>query len=648
MAVIDQTYYRGTDAYSDGDEAENEILEIVRSGKGLGDLESASWPALYHLSPVRENICSWYPFRPGSRVLEVGAGCGAVTGALCGRGLEVTSADLSLRRSTINYERHKDCDELCLMVGNLHEMSFPELFDYVLLIGVLEYAGKFSEGEKPYQNFLRHIRSLMKPDGKLLVAIENRLGLKYFAGAPEDHLGVPFAGLRGYDPQAGIRTFSRGELSGLLEKSGFPEYRFYYPYPDYKFPLEIFTDSTLASQHYGKPFQVFDRERLDLFTEGEIASALAEDGAAGALANSFLVEASPEKNALSAERTFYVKLNSGRKEDFRIGTRIFGGQEPTLVSKYALTETAEAHVRRMTENEERIGQFRKVLRGDSEGPEVRYAWKANSTLEDVLRSAERDGDANAIRGVFEKIRELALMKKTEPAEEETGFISWFGEKKLNSPTDLYTLPADIDLVPDNVFVDGEELILSDCEWVTDFPVPVSFILWRSMEYAWLRLPGLESVVSREELQRDLGIRDEDIPVFREWSWHFENRYVAGDDYTRFAKPIRVTDISPLQAEEMKQLIRNQEGHIEQLLQSERELKGKVSNQEGHIEQLLQSERELKGQVVNQEAHIEELKNNIRCLEAQLNEMINSRSWKLTEPLRRLQRKIDGNDTGKQE
>ena len=291
MAVIDQTYYRGTDAYSDGDEAENEILEIVRSGKGLGDLESASWPALYHLSPVRENICSWYPFRPGSRVLEVGAGCGAVTGALCGRGLEVTSADLSLRRSTINYERHKDCDELCLMVGNLHEMSFPELFDYVLLIGVLEYAGKFSEGEKPYQNFLRHIRSLMKPDGKLLVAIENRLGLKYFAGAPEDHLGVPFAGLRGYDPQAGIRTFSRGELSGLLEKSGFPEYRFYYPYPDYKLPMAVYSDGWLPKKGELRNNLVnYDRQRMVLFDETRAWDALIGDGLFPLFSNSFLVD----------------------------------------------------------------------------------------------------------------------------------------------------------------------------------------------------------------------------------------------------------------------------------------------------------------------------------------------------------------------
>ncbi len=206
-AILDKSVYRRTDAYSDGDEAEDLLLRIVEEKRSLESLEEISWPTFYHLSPVRENICNWYPFEKGSRVLEIGAGCGAITGALCGRGLEVCSVDLSLRRSTINYERHKDCEDLRLMVGNLNDISFEKPFDYILLIGVLEYAGRFTEGGNPWQAFLEKIRSFLQPKGKLLIAIENRLGLKYFAGAPEDHLGEAFAGLRGYDPETGIRTF---------------------------------------------------------------------------------------------------------------------------------------------------------------------------------------------------------------------------------------------------------------------------------------------------------------------------------------------------------------------------------------------------------------------------------------------------------
>lgn len=85
----------------------------------------------------------------------------------------------------------------------------------------------------------------LKPEGRLLIAIENRLGLKYFAGAPEDHTDLHFFGINGYPGNQSVRTFSKNELGELLENSGFPFLRFYYPYPDYKFPTEIFTDESL-------------------------------------------------------------------------------------------------------------------------------------------------------------------------------------------------------------------------------------------------------------------------------------------------------------------------------------------------------------------------------------------------------------------
>lgn len=638
MAEIDLTYYHGNDAYSDGDEAEETILRIVREGKTLDDLEQVSWPTLYHLSPVRENICNWYPFKPGSRVLEIGAGCGAVTGALCGKGLEVYSVDLSQRRSTINFERHKDCKDLHLLVGNLNEISFEKPFNYILLIGVLEYAGKFTEGEHPYRSFLEHIRQLLKPEGKLLIAIENRLGLKYFAGAPEDHLDRVFAGLRGYEPREGICTFSRSELSGLLEQSGFRGYRFYYPYPDYKFPLEIFTEETLAQQHYGKPFQVFDRDRAEIFPEAEVASLLARDGAAGALANSFLVEAASGREALAPSRVFYAKLNSGRKKAYRIGTTISGRDKPGRVSKFALSAEADQHIQKIAENERKLAEARKVLSGTLDGAEISYPYAHQKTLEDMLREAAEREDASGIFDVFERIARLSRIGESE-WEETASFTQWFGEERLSDWAIACTKPANIDMVPDNIFVDGDDCVLSDCEWVTDFAVPVGFIVWRSMENAWSRIPELDKVVHKEEMIRRLGIRTEDVPVFRSWSWFFENRFVSEGKEANYAKAVCSSSFDPAQAERMARELASQEAHIEQLTQSERELKGTVGSQEAHIGQLLQSERELKGTVGSQEAHIEQLLQSERELKHELQTVYSSYSWRMTSVFRKVYGRI---------
>ena len=96
---LNLNFYRGNDHYSDGD-IENEILKIVKSGRSIDDVlaSDSRWPMLYHLSPVRQNIINWYPFDDDSTLLEVGGGCGAITGALCQLLSEVKVVELSKRR----------------------------------------------------------------------------------------------------------------------------------------------------------------------------------------------------------------------------------------------------------------------------------------------------------------------------------------------------------------------------------------------------------------------------------------------------------------------------------------------------------------------------------------------------------------------
>ena len=83
--LLDYSLYPGEDLYSDGD-VEDELLAVVKD-REPGDYqdvieERLDWPTLYHLSDARGNIVSWMPFDGTEKVLEIGAGEGAVTGAL--------------------------------------------------------------------------------------------------------------------------------------------------------------------------------------------------------------------------------------------------------------------------------------------------------------------------------------------------------------------------------------------------------------------------------------------------------------------------------------------------------------------------------------------------------------------------------------
>ena len=184
--TLDYTFYNGQDQYSDGD-IENDLLQLIMEEPDVEKIlaEDDRWPVLYHFSPVRQNILEWYPFKKDASVLEIGAGCGAISGVLCRNAKHVTSVDLSKRRSLINANRNKEYDNLTIMVGNFNDVVLKEKYDYITLIGVLEYAGYYTDDEHPFEAFLKKISGYLKEDGKLLIAIENKFGLKYWAGSRE-------------------------------------------------------------------------------------------------------------------------------------------------------------------------------------------------------------------------------------------------------------------------------------------------------------------------------------------------------------------------------------------------------------------------------------------------------------------------------
>ena len=294
--LLNMDYYDGEDAYSDGN-IEDRLLQIVKETPECEFqkviIKEKSWSVLYHLSPDRENILDWYEFGKGASVLEIGAGCGAVSGVLCRKAARVVSNDLSRKRSLINAYRHQTASNLEIIVGNFQVVSdkIKEKFDYVTLIGVLEYARSFMDSKNPYPEYFDRINGLLKPGGRILIAIENRLGLKYFAGCKEDHIGKEFVGIEGYPDTDFVETFSKPELEQLLVENGFKKYKFYYPYPDYKFPEMIYSDEYLPSPgELRKNQRNFDTDRVTLFDEGKAFDSIIRSGLFPVFSNSFLVE----------------------------------------------------------------------------------------------------------------------------------------------------------------------------------------------------------------------------------------------------------------------------------------------------------------------------------------------------------------------
>lgn len=294
---LDFSDYTGQDVYSDGD-IEDALLQIVRDHGGSDDytdviLADNRWPVLYHLSEERQNIIDAMNINETDSLLEIGAGCGALSGGFAARAGQVTGVELSKKRSTINATRNNGRSNLVIRVGNFDAMAFPDTYDVITLIGVLEYAGSYLQGaSNPYLLLLEKAYGLLNPGGRLYVAIENKYGLKYFAGCVEDHTSRVFDGIEDYSGTNIARTFAKSELLDFVTKCGFADIFFYYPMPDYKFASVIYSDKRLPRT--GELYHLlanYDRPRDLLFSEEAAFDGIIRAGYFDIFANSFLLEA---------------------------------------------------------------------------------------------------------------------------------------------------------------------------------------------------------------------------------------------------------------------------------------------------------------------------------------------------------------------
>ena len=532
---LDTTYYPGEDLYSDG-AIEDEMLAIARdhAPEEFNQViaERESWPILYHFSHIRENILSWVPFKGDEKVLEVGAGCGAVTGALCRNAGEVTSIDLSMKRSRINAYRHRDQENLKILVGNFQEIekNLTEKYDYITLIGVFEYGEAYIQSEDPYVDFLKIISRHLKPDGKIILAIENRLGLKYWAGCTEDHFGTLFEGIQGYPNTKGVKTFSRKEFNTILKDAGDLKADWYYPYPDYKFPMTIHSDRYLpASGELNMKDYNFDRLRLGLFQESQVYNTLLSNDLYPQFSNSFLLVIGKEQPQMEP---VYVKFSNERNQKLSIYTEISQTAEGRLtVKKVPTQKKATEHVQKLkTIYENLTSMYRE------EGIEVnRCTLKENSaeleyltgiTLEDKLDHLLEDGRTDELEELFftyiQKVKNIHEKKAFEKTPE---FIRVFGDVNLRSDLKS-TEVSNIDFVPANIILSEDRVSVIDYEWTFTFPVPSQFLVYRMIFY-YLELNDKRGVLKSRNFYEKAGITEKDIEVYVQMEHNFQ-QYILGE------------------------------------------------------------------------------------------------------------------------
>src|ERR1039458_6499579 len=396
-------------------------------------------------------------------------------------GAKVVAVEGSLPRARVAAERCRELSNVRVVVDDILRFETDERFDCILLIGVLEYAALYSGREKPFEHYLQAVTRFLAPGGRVVIAIENKVGLKYFNGCGEDHVGIPFFGVQDLYGTRTARTFGRRELIALLSATGLSQVRFYYPFPDYKLPSVVLSENALtdpgfdaidllarchARDYTGSPYRGFD--------EALAFSVLHTNGLLADLSNSFLIVATPDEEppARATELAFAWSVN--RAPEFCTQTTFVRDGSGIRVLKESLIPSAKDSRRTVHEGL----TITHHVSGSVYRPGRQLLWN-------LLRARAGGGDVESIVQALRPWMEFLLRHaRVSPAQAADS------SKELPKLSSYVLAGEFLDCTPFNLLdIDGE-LVPIDDEWQSENDISLGWVITRGV--LWSMASGMSS------------------------------------------------------------------------------------------------------------------------------------------------------------
>ncbi|MHC5061281.1 MAG: hypothetical protein ACYTFK_09390 [Planctomycetota bacterium] len=191
-----------------------------------------------------------------------------------------------------------------------------------------------------------------------------------------------------------------------------------------------------------------------------------------------------DKAGLASERI--LRQNPARLAEFRTHTVIAEVEEPgeKVVYKYASAKEAIPFLKLIADREKENVAYLKdhfdVLCGELNGDRIEYKYLPCQSLQDNMAQHLRQGNYDIANELFESyVSKLRSLERTRVVPEE--FLRSIAAETDDNNSQMDCLARGLlDLTPRNIFIDGNRWIVIDNEWSFDFPVPVIFLLFRTI------------------------------------------------------------------------------------------------------------------------------------------------------------------------
>ena len=177
--------------------------------------DSDEYEKIQSLLSNRENSINWYNFEKDSKVLELDAGFGEITGSISSKVKEVVCIEPSRYKAEAISIRYKQRQNITVIsANNIDEVELQEKFDYIIIKDKLEC--------------LENVQRFLKENGTILLFLNNKFGVSNLEKQRENTITI---------------TDIENKLVGK-------KYRIFYPLPNYYNVNVIFSDKYIPKYNW--------------------------------------------------------------------------------------------------------------------------------------------------------------------------------------------------------------------------------------------------------------------------------------------------------------------------------------------------------------------------------------------------------------
>ena len=604
---INFDFYKEDVLYNIGKDEEKIIKYIMANSPNEYERiieEDMSAEVILALSTLRNNIVYSYDFVPNSSILEIGGHFGEVTSLLCDKADKVVTIETVKTRAEAIAKRCENKENLEILVGNIKDIKLEEKFDYITLFGVLEYAPDFFNTKTPAVDLISYCKDLLKNDGKLLIATNNKFALKSYVGEIDECTNNTFDSITGYKNSKRNYKLGKKQIEDILKNLDLKHYKFLYPLPDYKLPNIIFSDEYLpSSSKINGYFPYYSDESNIFFSEVDAFDAIIKEDVNmfKFFSNSYFIEISKQE---FENDTRFISFNNYRKKKYRLMTKI----KSQVVEKSSTINESREHIQNIRKNIEIINGYDiKIIDKYVDGKVVSEFINDKLISQKISDNLE---NKDFILDLLQRFKNEIIQYSHVYNQNEKNVFDKYSMKIDEKILEKFNYMENgfWDMIFKNCFIIEDRFAFFDQEWM-EKNIPVEFVLYRCI----VNIEKLRKKIDDYQLFEELGIKDY-ISIFEELDKKISNEIFDEKIFKLYTRQ-----------------------HTNPIYENGR-LQEELNHEKNTVKELEKSINNLSNEIFAKDYKLLQQDNEIKKLNNNLNEIYNSKRWKLIEKLGGLRKK----------